>query len=55
MYKIICLKKVSLIKNIWINLFEKMNNLIAQDLLSIVNYIKVNSRYKNEKKYILIN
>lgn len=50
MCRIICLKKVRLIKNISINIFQKINNLIVQGLLSAVDYIKSKARYKNKKQ-----
>lgn len=52
---ITCTKKLSLIKNVSINLSEKINNLIAQDLLSVVDHVKSSNGYKNEKKLQLIN
>lgn len=49
-YKVIYAKKVKSIKNDLINLFQKTNSLITQNLLNIVNYIKSNAKYKNKKK-----
>lgn len=42
-------KKVSLVKNGLIKLSQKIKNLIAQSLLSIISYIKSIARYENNK------
>lgn len=47
MYKIICVKKVQLVKNILIILFQKIDNLIVQDLLSAIDLINSSAEYKN--------
>lgn len=46
-------KKRKLIKSIFINLFFKIDNLITQNLLSVIHYQKSNARFKNKKKIYL--
>lgn len=54
MYRIICAKKLRLIKNLSINLSQKINNSITQSLLQVVNYMRLRAIYE-EKKILYFN
>lgn len=41
---------MSLPKSVLTNLFQIINNSIIQNILQVVDYVKSNARYKNEKK-----
>lgn len=50
MCRVMYAKELRMIKNILIKLSQKINNLITQGLLSVMNYVGSNMRYKNKKK-----
>lgn len=43
-------KKLKLVKNILIDLFQKINIAILQELLEDIGHLKSSVNYKNEKK-----
>lgn len=49
-YKVIFLKKARLVKRVLINFSQRINNLITNGLLRVVDYVRSSARYENKKK-----
>lgn len=50
--KIIYIKKRGLIKIIFTNFYQKLNNFIIQSLFSAIIFCEVSTKYKNEEKNV---